>query len=160
MSERFFWTYQKPLIEFGMMWFNVLAKVSRYMWKLIRADTCIPKWSTPKSGSQWSILTWSHILEFLSFLVCINDLLKGLTKNAKPFSDDTSLFSVVRDSAASSMYFNDDLQKMSGWTYQWEMIFDPDASKQAQEIVFSCKISTPNHITIFFNNAPVIRGNI
>ena len=99
-------------------------------------------------------------MKFLSFLACINDLLKGWRTNAKPFSDDTSLFSVVRDSAASSMYFNDDLQKMSGWAYQWEMIFDPDASKQAQGIVFSCKISTTNHITIYFNNTPVIKGNI
>ena len=88
------------------------------------------------------------------------DLLKDLTTNAKSFPDDTSLFSVVRDSAAPSMSFNDDLQKMSGWAYQWEMIFDRDASKQTQEIAFSCEISTTNHITIYFNNAPVIRGNI
>lgn len=47
-------------------------------------------------------------MKFLSFLACINDLLKGWRTNAKPFSDDTSLFSVVRDSAVSSMSFNDE----------------------------------------------------
>ena len=40
------------------------------------------------------------------------------------------------------------------------MIFDSDASKQAQEIVFSCKANASNHETVYFNNVPVIRENI
>ena len=40
------------------------------------------------------------------------------------------------------------------------MIFNPDASKQAEEIVFSCEASTSNHRTVYFNNVPVIRENI
>ena len=39
------------------------------------------------------------------------------------------------------------------------MIFNPDVSKQAQEVVFSCKgITTKtNHTIVYFNNDPVIR---
>ena len=40
------------------------------------------------------------------------------------------------------------------------MIFNPDASKQAQEIVFSRKANASNHKTVYFNNVPVIRENI
>ena len=64
---------------------------------------------------------WSHIeagvprgsiLRPLIFLVYINDLPEGLTTSAKLFADDTSLFLVVHDSAASSAYLNDDLLKV------------------------------------------------
>ena len=40
------------------------------------------------------------------------------------------------------------------------MIFNPDASKQDQEIVFSRKANSGNHETVCFNNVPVIRKNI
>ena len=67
-------------------------------------------------------LNWSHIkagvpqgsiLGLLLFLVYINDLPEGLAMSAKLFADDTSLFSVVHYSAASSASLNDDLLKIS-----------------------------------------------
>ena len=67
---------------------------------------------------------------------------------------------MVHDSAASSAPLNDDLLKISRWAYQWKMIFNPDASKQAQEIVFSRIANASNHGTVNFNNVPVIRENI
>ena len=56
-----------------------------------------------------------------------------------------SLFSVVNDSMSSSVLLNNVLQKFSQWSYQWKMIFNPDVSKKAQEVVFSCKGITTNH---------------
>ena len=47
----------------------------------------------------------------LLFLIYINDLPEGLITNAKLFADDTSLFSVVRDIAASTEELNNDLRK-------------------------------------------------
>ena len=76
-------------------------------------------------------------LEPLLFLVYINDLPEGLTTNAKLFADDTSFFSFVHDSTPSSVLLNNDSQKFSQWTYQWKMIFNPDVSKQVQEVIFS-----------------------
>ena len=113
------------------------------------------KWSHIKAG-----VTQGSILEPLLFLVYINDLPEGLTTSAKLFADDTSRFSVVHDSAASTAFLNDDLLKISRWAYQWKMIFNPDASKQAQEIVFSRKANASNHETVYFNNVPVTRENI
>ena len=40
------------------------------------------------------------------------------------------------------------------------MIFNPVASKKAQEIVFSRKANTNNCGTVYFNIVPVIRVNV
>ena len=39
------------------------------------------------------------------------------------------------------------------------MIFNPDVSKQTQEIVFPLKGITANHATVYFNNDPLISEN-
>ena len=44
--------------------------------------------------------------------------------------------------------------------FQGKMSFDPDPSKQAQEVIFSCKIKKPNHSVLIFNNNQVIRNSI
>ena len=45
------------------------------------------------------------------------------------FPDDTFLFSVVRDTNLSANALNNDLIKINGWAYQWNMSFNPDPSK-------------------------------
>ena len=49
---------------------------------------------------------------------------------------------------------------ISCWVYQWKMIFNSDASKQAEEIVFSRKANVSNYETVYFNNVPVTGENI
>ena len=51
------------------------------------------------------------ILGPLLCIIYINDLLDGLSSNAKLFADDTSLFSVVHDINASAIELNSDLKK-------------------------------------------------
>ena len=87
----------------------------------------------------------------LLFLIYINDLPEGLITNAKLFADDTSLFSVVRDIAASTEELNNDLRNISKWAYQWKMIFKPDLTKQAQEVIISRKLNKPIHPNVTFN---------
>ena len=72
--------------------------------------------------------------------------------NVKLFADDTSLFSVVHDVNTSSTNLNNDLRKISDWTIQWKMSFNPDPSKQAQEVIFSRKCQNPNHDSIHYNH--------
>ena len=53
------------------------------------------------------------------------------------------LFSVGNDSVISANGLNPALKYMSQWASQWEMEFNPDASKQATELLFSSKKNSP-----------------
>ena len=50
-----------------------------------------------------------------------------------------------------------DLKKISDWVYKWKMVFNPDLSKQAQEVIFSRKTNKISHPTTTFNTVPVAR---
>ena len=79
------------------------------------------------------------------FLIYINDLSHDLASNAKLFEDDTSLFSVLENMTKSANKLNNDLTKISTWAFQWKMNFNPDPTKQAQEVIFSRKLQNTNH---------------
>ena len=100
------------------------------------------------------------ILGPLFFLIYINDLSKDISSTVKLSADDTSIFSVVDDVNVSVVQLNNDLVKISKWAYQWKMSFNPDVSKQAQEVVFSRKSQKLAHPPVFFNNVPVKRCSI
>ena len=91
----------------------------------------------------------------LIILMYINDLSCGLSSTTKLFPDDTSLFSVVHNATQSTNELNNDLEKISNWTYQWKMFFNPDKSKQAQ-VIFSRKTQRVIHPPAIFNNMPVV----
>ena len=109
--------------------------------------------------SQWTSVEagvpQGFILGPLLFLIYINDLSDYLPTNAELFSDDTSLFSVVRDINTSAAHLNNDLRKISNWAFQWKTSFNPDPRKQAQQIIFSRKHQKISHPTIYFNNNPI-----
>ena len=73
----------------------------------------------------------------LLFLVYINDLENDIKSNVKFFSDDTALFSIVTNPALSASELNSDLKIIEKWAYQWKMLFNPDPTKQAVEMIFS-----------------------
>ena len=114
--------------------------------------------------SSWSKIKASvpqgSILGSLFFLVCIIDLPEGVTTNANISSRWYVTVLVVHDSTASSVSLNNDLVKIPQWTYQWRKIFNPDVSKQTQEVVSSRKVIATNHVTVYFNDVPVLRQNI
>ena len=88
-------------------------------------------------------------------MIYINDLSDNLSTTAKLFADYTSLFSIVHNVNTSASHLNSDLSKISKWAFQWKMIFNPDPSKQAQEVIFSRKIQKTCHPSIYFNNKSV-----
>ena len=94
------------------------------------------------------------------FLIYINDLIKDISSTVKLFADDISTFSVVDDVNVSVVQLNNDLLKISKWAYQWNMSFNPNVSKQAQEARFSHKSHKLAHPPAFFNNVPVKRCSI
>ena len=45
------------------------------------------------------------------------------------------------------------------WAYQWKMEFNPDPIKQATEVLFPCKKSSPNYPKLLFNGSAVVKVN-
>ena len=85
----------------------------------------------------------------------INDLPERLNSEVTLFADDTSLFSIVNCVNASPSTLNSDLLKKQDWEYQWKISFNPDRTKQAQEIIFSRKKNATTHPPLFFNNSEI-----
>ena len=73
------------------------------------------------------------------FLICINDLPNELKSNVKLFANDTYLFTIVKDINESASILNNDLLLISKWAFNWKMLFNPDPTKPAQEVIFSKK---------------------
>ena len=77
------------------------------------------------------------------FLKNINNLTDDLS-NAKLFTNDTSLFSVVCYVNTSADEVFNDLVKINKWTYQWKMSFNSDPIKQAQQVEKKAKKTIPH----------------
>ena len=75
------------------------------------------------------------------------------------FADDTMLFSIVKNPELSANDLNHDLGVIHQWAHQWKLEFNPDPTKQATEVLFSCKTSNPNHPHIMFNGTVVAKMN-
>ena len=99
------------------------------------------------------------VLGPLLFLIYINDLERNIKSNIKFFADDTMLFSIVKDPTISASDLNHNLNIIYQWAHQWKMEFNPDSTKQATEVLFSCKKSSPNHPKLIFNGTDVVKAN-
>ena len=88
------------------------------------------------------------VLRPLLFLICISDLSENLASNPKLLADDTSIFSVVKSADGSNIDQNNYLKKAGEREFQWKMNFNPDPTKQVQEL---SKAQMANRPTLFFN---------
>ena len=67
------------------------------------------------------------------------------------------LFSIVENPEISANDLNQDLDAINQWAHQWKLEYNPDPTKQATEVLFSCKKSSPNHPQITFNGTVVAK---
>ena len=111
-------------------------------------------YSTVESG-----VPQGSVLGPLLFLIYINDLERNIKSNIKLFADDTMLFSIVKDPTISANNLNHDLDIIQQWAYQWKMEFNPDPTKQAAEVLFSCKKASQNHPQLISNGIAVAKVN-
>ena len=72
-------------------------------------------------------------------------------------ADDSSLFTRVEEVNETHEKLIKDLQTVTDWAYLWKMVFNPDITKQAIEIIFSVKKKKRAHPELFFNGVPVSR---
>ena len=111
--------------------------------------------------SEWKVLEAGipqrSVLVPLLFLVYINDLPENIKVNMKLFADDSSLFTRVSEVNDTHRLLENDLRTIEKWAHQWKMVFNPDITKQAVEIIFSAKKEKLNHPSLDFNNIPVAR---
>ena len=109
-------------------------------------------YSTIESG-----VLQGSVLGPLLFLLYINDLERNIISNIKFFADDTMLFATVKDPVITANNLNHDLDTICQWAYQWKMEFNPDPTKQATEVLFSHKKSSPDHPQLVFNGTVVVK---
>ena len=69
------------------------------------------------------------------------------------------IFSIVKTPEISANDLNHDLDVKNQWVHKWKLEFNPDPTKQATEVLFSCKTSNPNHPKIIFNGTVVAKTN-
>ena len=79
----------------------------------------------------------------------------GIKSHIKLFADDASLFTIVKDLDISALDLSHDLHLISQWAYQWKMSFNPDPTKQANQVVFTRKSIQIDHPIIYFNDIEV-----
>ena len=92
----------------------------------------------------------------LLFLDYVNNLDDNLILDIRLFADDTSLFHVVIDADISADVLNHDFRAIENWAFQWKMSFNPDPTKQAEQVSFSSKSIKVVHPPIYFNNSAVL----
>ena len=68
------------------------------------------------------------------------------------FADSNPLFSVVHNMNTSTINLITDLKQNRNWEIQWKRNFNPDPTKQAQEVIFSKKVQKTNHNPVYFNH--------
>ena len=156
----YFLTYERHLIRFGMK-VSSLNGISRKLLCLVKDLLSDRKQRVVLNGK---CLSWmdvhagiprGSIIGPLLLLIQVNDIPDNLVSNAKLLADDRSLFSTVTDPNITANQINNDLHNISAWAYQWKMNFNPDTSKQAQELIFSRKVRVTAPPRFVFNNNPV-----
>ena len=70
-------------------------------------------------------------------LVYINDLPENIKSEMRLFADDSFLFTKVEGIERTQEKIEEDLATISRWLVQCKMVFNPDITKQAVEIIFS-----------------------
>ena len=147
--------------HYGLVYKLKLCGVSGQLLSLIQSFFSDRKQRTVLNGksSNWGDISagvpQGSILGPLFFLVYINDLTENLKCNVKLFADDTSLFTVIKNSNTAAEDMNHDLELIRQWAHDWRMSFNPDLQKQAVEIIFSRKRNKIDHPGILFNNTLV-----
>ena len=110
------------------------------------------KWMPLKAG-----VPQGSVLGPLLFLIYINDLTDNISSDMRLFADDSSIFACVTEVTQTDNKLVKDLETITSWAHQWKMVFNPDITKQAIAVIFSCEDKNPAHPDLSFNGIPIVR---
>ena len=128
---------------------NILSSFLANRQQRVTIDGKCSEWSDIEAG-----VPQGSILGPILFLVYINDIIEVVKSDIRIFADDTFIFRVADHNSTDEL--NNDLCRITKWAHQWKMVFNPDITKQAVEVIFSNKRNKetiPDQL--FFNNIPV-----
>ena len=97
------------------------------------------------------------VLGPLLFLININDLTDCISCQMRLFADYSSLFTRVEGVQQTQDKLVNDLKTVTTWAHEWKMVFNPDISIQAIEVIFSVKKKKPDHPDLVLTGVPVAR---
>ena len=66
----------------------------------------------------------------------------------------------ICDPLETANVLNNDLREIRKWAEQWKIFFNPDPTKQAQEVIFCRKINSQKHPDLYFNSLVVEKVKI
>ena len=92
------------------------------------------------------------ILSPLPFRMFINDIVKEIHSNIRPFADDTSLYITVNFTDAAAHILNLELHRLYNWEVHWLVKFNPI---KTESLLFSRRINLQDHPTLLFNDVPI-----
>jgi len=129
---------------------NILCSFLSDRKQRVVMDGKLSNWADTEAG-----VPQGSILGPILFLVYINDLIECVDSQIRIFADDTFLFRVVNSNENSTTKLNEDLEKVKQWAHKWKMVFNPDITKQAVEVIFSRKQTPSQFDPLVFNGIPV-----
>ena len=90
------------------------------------------------------------VLGPLLFLVYIIDLTNNISPEMRLFADDSSLFTRVERVDQIHEKLIKDLHTITNWAYQWKMVFNPDITKQAIEVILCRNLNILSFYSIVY----------
>ena len=100
-------------------------------------------WNSLKAG-----VPQGSILGALLFLLYINDIVKDIGSNIRPFADDTSLYIIVEDRTLAATLLNFDYEKSSTMGKTCLVSFNPF---KTESLLVSRKANKPDHASSFMS---------
>ncbi|XP_074616985.1 uncharacterized protein LOC141876332 isoform X2 [Acropora palmata] len=97
-------------------------------WLLNRSQRVIIDGASSNEVSVRSGVPQGTVLGPLMFLIYINDIGEHITSNLRLFADDSLLYSAI-DIPQDCLALQEDLDKLSQWSYKWQMSFNVSKCK-------------------------------
>lgn len=108
------------------------------------------------NNSDWKHITagvpQGSILGPLLFLIYINDIVNSIQSKVRLFADDTSLYLIVDNPAATADLINSDLDRIHTWSKQWLVDFNPS---KTETLTISRKQNPPHHPDLFMDGTKI-----